>query len=77
MYLQHEVLWDLDLNSISMINLVMAVGLVVDYSTSELENVIHEMLTVSHCGSIDVWVMDLRGSLDVFFGLPGLQNEVF
>lgn len=26
------VLWDLDLNSISMINLVMAVGLVVDYS---------------------------------------------
>ena len=28
-----QVLWDLDLNSISMINLVMAVGLVVDYST--------------------------------------------
>ena len=28
-----EVLWNLDLNSISMINLVMAVGLVVDYST--------------------------------------------
>ena len=27
------VLWDLDLNSISMINLVMAVGLVVDYSS--------------------------------------------
>ena len=25
-------MWDLDLNSISMINLVMAVGLVVDYS---------------------------------------------
>lgn len=31
---ENEVLWDLDLNSISMINLVMAVGLVVDYSTS-------------------------------------------
>lgn len=30
------VLWDLDLNSISMINLVMAVGLVVDYSNLDV-----------------------------------------
>lgn len=32
------VLWDLDLNSISMINLVMAVGLVVDYSMHMAHN---------------------------------------